>query len=247
MLGRTGLGDLLDLPPLAQGELRRAAALYFGYSELNPSALKLRITSRTRSSLVKATFAIAAASMPCADSSTICARRRVTSDPLPRRTIRTSRRPSSSSIPRTRRADFDTLYHPRAVDRENRVQPPSSRVPGPAGFYSTALWLRAGFADLRYDIHHAIADGDLVAVNSTMNATPMAFYTDDGAVNTVFPPTGNTFAMTQSHWFRIDDGQIIEHWANRDDLGTARKLAWIPPTPAYLLKMARAKRRAKRS
>ena len=43
------------------------------------------------------------------------------------------------------RADFDPLYRPRAVDRENQVQPPSSRVPGPAGFYSTALWLRAAF------------------------------------------------------------------------------------------------------
>ena len=71
---------------------------YFGYSELNPSALKLRITSRTRSSLVNATFAIAGTSMPCADSSTICARRQVTTDPLPWRTIRTSRWPSSSSI-----------------------------------------------------------------------------------------------------------------------------------------------------
>ena len=77
--------------------------LYFGYSELNPSALKLRITSRTRSSLVNATFAIAEASRPCADSNTICARRQVSTDPLPRRTIRTSRRPSSSSISRTRR------------------------------------------------------------------------------------------------------------------------------------------------
>jgi pimeloyl-ACP methyl ester carboxylesterase len=60
--------------------------LYFGYSELNPSALKLRITSRIRSSLVKATFAIAGTSMPCAYSSTICARRHVTTDPDPRRT-----------------------------------------------------------------------------------------------------------------------------------------------------------------
>ena len=77
--------------------------LYFGYSEANPSALKLRITSRTRSSLVKAIFAIAATLMLCADSRTICARRQVTTDPLPRRTIRTSRRPSSSSISRTRR------------------------------------------------------------------------------------------------------------------------------------------------
>ena len=76
---------------------------YLGYSEPNPSALKLRITSRTRSSLVKATFAMAATSMPWADSGTICARRQVTTDPLPRRMIRTSRRPSSSSISRTRR------------------------------------------------------------------------------------------------------------------------------------------------
>jgi len=64
--------------------------------------LKFRTTSRTRSSLVKATFAIADASMPWADSSTICARRQVTTDPLPRRMIRTSRCPSSSSISRTR-------------------------------------------------------------------------------------------------------------------------------------------------
>jgi hypothetical protein len=65
--------------------------LYLGYSDPNPSALKFRITPRTRSSLVNATFAIAAMSMPWADSSTICARRQVTTDPLPRRTIRTRR------------------------------------------------------------------------------------------------------------------------------------------------------------
>ena len=58
---------------------------------MSPSALKFRITSRTRSSLVNATFPIAAASMPCADSSTIWARRQVTTDPLTRRMICTSR------------------------------------------------------------------------------------------------------------------------------------------------------------
>ena len=147
------------------------------------------------------------------------------------------------------RADFDPLYHPLAVDRENPIQPPSSRVPGPAGFYSTALWLRAAFAGLHYDIHHAIAAGELVAVNSTMNGrhtAPWAVYTGDGTIDTVFPPTNRTFAMTQSHWFRIKDGVIIEHWANRDDLGTARQLGWIPPTPVYLIRMALAKRRAAR-
>jgi len=148
------------------------------------------------------------------------------------------------------RADFDALFDPRATTRESRVQPPSSRVPGPAGFYSSALWLRAAFADLHYDIHHAVADGNLVAVNSTMygrHVAPFAGYTDEGAIGTVFPPTNKTFAMTQSHWFRIEDGRIIEHWANRDDLGMASQLGWIPPTPVYMFKMARAKRRAKRS
>jgi predicted ester cyclase len=147
------------------------------------------------------------------------------------------------------RADFDALYDPRAVDRENRIQPPSSRVAGPDGFYSTALWLRAAFADLRYDIHHAVADGDLVAVNSTMNGrhtAPWAVYAEDGTLDTVFPPTNRVFAMTQSHWFRVEGGRIVEHWANRDDLGMGRQLGWIPPSPAFLVRMAVAKRRARR-
>jgi predicted ester cyclase len=148
------------------------------------------------------------------------------------------------------RADFDLLYHPRAASRENRFQPPAARVPGAAGFYAAALWLRAASEGLHYDIHHAIADGTgtLVAVNSTMHGrhvSPWAVYTSDGAMDTVFPPTGKTFAATQSHWFRLDNSQIIEHWANRDDLGMSRQLGWIPPTPAYLLQMAWAKRRAR--
>jgi predicted ester cyclase len=148
------------------------------------------------------------------------------------------------------RTDFDAVIHPAAVDRENTVQPPSSRVAGPAGFYATALWLRAAFADLHYDIHHVVGDGDLVAVNSTMNGrhvAPFVLYTDDGRVDTAFPPTRKAFATTQSHWFRIEGGKVIEHWANRDDLGQARQLGWVPPTPAYLIRMARAKGRARRA
>ena len=99
-------------------------------------------------------------------------------------------------------------------------------------------------------IHHAIADGNLVALNSTMNrrhVAPWAVYTEAGTVTVTFPPTHKTFAMTQSHWFRIEDGKITEHWANRDDLGMARQLGWIPLDPAYLLEQAAvAKRRAKR-
>jgi len=83
--------NLLGRPPL-----------YFGYSESKPSALKLWITSRTRSGLMKVTSAIFVTDMPCADNSTIWARRQVTTDPEPLRMIRSRRCPSSSSISRTR-------------------------------------------------------------------------------------------------------------------------------------------------
>ena len=71
-------------------------------------------------------------------------------------------------------------------------------------------------------------------------------YDQAGAVRQAMPPTNKTFAATQSHWFRLADGKVIEHWANRDDLAMAEQLGWIPPTPRYLVQMALAKRRAGR-
>jgi predicted ester cyclase len=147
-------------------------------------------------------------------------------------------------------ADFAEVIHPDAVNREAQAEPAACRVGGPEGFLATAHWLREAFADLHFDIHHAVADGDLVAVHATMSGrhvAPFVTYTPSGEVDTAFPATGRTFAFTQSHWLRIKDGRLIEHWANRDDLGQARQLGWVPPTPVYLLKMARAKAKAKRS
>jgi hypothetical protein len=60
------------------------------------------------------------------------------------------------------------------------------------------------------------------------------------------PPTGRRFATTQTHWFRISSGQVVEHWANRDDIGTAQQLGWVPPSPWFLLRSAMATRRARR-
>ena len=48
------------------------------------------------------TSAVFATGMPCADSNTICARRQVTTEPLPLRMIRSRRVSSSSLILRTR-------------------------------------------------------------------------------------------------------------------------------------------------
>ncbi|GAB4587201.1 ester cyclase [Nocardia sp. IFM 10818] len=147
------------------------------------------------------------------------------------------------------RADFDAIIHPDATNREGRTEPPAARGRGPAAYHATALWLRAAYADLHHTIEAAVVDGDLVALHTTMHGRhvgPFVVYSENGQVDQVFPPTGKTFAVTQSHWLRIADGKVIEHWANRDDLGQAAQLGWIPPTPTYLLRMARAKRKAQR-
>lgn len=147
-----------------------------------------------------------------------------------------------------RRSDFDEVIAAGGFTRERRAAPPSARGDGPGAFYELALWLRAAFEGLSYEIHHAVTEGELVTVNSTMSGRHTAaivFYNQDGTVDTAFPPTGKTFAITQSHWFRIENGKIAEHWANRDDLGMAQQLGWVPPNPIYLIRMARAKRHAR--
>jgi predicted ester cyclase len=146
--------------------------------------------------------------------------------------------------------DLIRVVHPQAVNREAKDEPPATRGRGPAAFAATARWLRAAFADLNFDVHDALVDGDLIAVHCTMSGRqvgPFVSYDERGEVAQAFPPTGRRFAITQSHWFRMKDGQVVEHWANRDDLGMATQLGWIPPTPAFLWRMAQAKRHARRN
>lgn len=146
-------------------------------------------------------------------------------------------------------ADFERTIHPEAVNREQFHEPPACRGKGPAPFHQTALWLRGAFADLHHTVNDVVTQGELVVLHTTMTGRhtgPFAVYDENGDVAAVFPPTGKTFAVTQTHWLRIADGLVIEHWANRDDRGQAEQLGWIPPTPVYLLRMARAKRRARR-
>lgn len=144
---------------------------------------------------------------------------------------------------------FVDVVHPQATNREAVDEPPDCRGRGPEAMLATARWLRRAFADLRWDIHDVVVQDDLVAVHCTMHGRqvgPFVTYDDDGQVERAFPPTGRTFAITQSHWFRIADGLVIEHWANRDDMGMAVQLGWVPPSPAFLVRSARATRRARR-
>jgi predicted ester cyclase len=43
------------------------------------------------------------------------------------------------------------------------------------------------------------------------------------------PPTGKRFAAGQSHWFRVEDGKLAEHWATRGDLVAMLPLGVVQP------------------
>ena len=147
-------------------------------------------------------------------------------------------------------ADMAAVYTEDAVNREARDEPPDTRGTGPAALYATAHWLRTAFSELAFEIHDAVQDGDLVVVHATMSGRqtgPFVAYGPDGGIAAVFPPRGRRFAVTQTHWFRMRDGRVAEHWANRDDLGMGRQLGWTPPTPAYVVRMLLARRRMRRA
>jgi predicted ester cyclase len=159
--------------------------------------------------------------------------------------IRSMRLMGSGDLP-----DLVAVYTADAVNREARNEPPDTRGTGPAALYATARWLRSAFSELAWEIHDAVQDGDLVVVHATMSGRqtgPFVAYGPDGTITAVFPPRGRRFAVTQTHWFRMRDGKVAEHWANRDDLGMGQQLGWTPPTPAYIVRMLLARRRMRRA
>jgi predicted ester cyclase len=95
------------------------------------------------------------------------------------------------------------------------------RVNGPVTLRETAAWLLDQFPDLRMTIEAVVAEGDTVAVRVLSEGTNL------GKLNGVLPPTGRRFVARQSHWFRIADHRLVEHWATRDDLAVMLQLGLL--------------------
>jgi predicted ester cyclase len=137
------------------------------------------------------------------------------------------------------------IIHPDAANDEAISEPPGARGRGPAAFKATYDWLHAAFEGLRWEVQDLVAEGDLAAARTIMRGrqvAPFATYSPRGQLAQVFASNGRSFAATQTHWYRLAEGRIIAHAADRDDLGQARQLGWVPPSPAFLVRSALAKR-----
>jgi predicted ester cyclase len=107
------------------------------------------------------------------------------------------------------------------VNREaedDRDQPERS-VPGPAGFLATGQWLRSAFSELQFEVIEAIGENDRVVVTTAMSGRHTGGFQG-------LPPTGKLVRQRQMHLFRLRDGKIVEHQAQRDDLGLLLQIGW---------------------
>ncbi|WP_343233455.1 ester cyclase [Streptomonospora sp. PA3] len=145
---------------------------------------------------------------------------------------------------------FAELVHAEGANRMAVQEPLVCRGRGPAAFHATSTLLRAVFAGLTWDVHEVVADGDLVVAHATMSGRQVGTffsYDERGAVRTAFPSTGRRFSVTQTHWWRLADGVVYEHWANRDDLALGLQLGWVRPSLRYAARMALAMTAARRA
>jgi predicted ester cyclase len=80
---------------------------------------------------------------------------------------------------------------------------------------------RAAFPDIHVAVEDVIANGDKVVVRLTFSGT------HTGPLMGM-PPTGKFVTITGIAIDRIQNGKIVEHWVNRDDLGMLQQLGMIP-------------------
>ena len=140
---------------------------------------------------------------------------------------------------------------PDYFNHRSADEPMETRQRGPEGLKATMRWLHRAFADMRFEFHEVLVDGDRVVARVTLHARqhgPFVVHDSPGGMVTdAFPSNGRSFAARQTHWFRIADGAIAEHDAVRDDLGMAKQLGWIPPKPLFIVRMLLTRQRERRA
>ena len=101
---------------------------------------------------------------------------------------------------------------------------------GRDGMRRTAAVLEHDLGPLRQEVHHVVAEDDMVVVHRTVHGTHRA---STMPLLLGVPASGAAVAWTFTHLFRVADGQVVEHWATRDDVGLLRQVgAWPPAAPA---------------
>ena len=86
--------------------------------------------------------------------------------------------------------------------------------------------MRAAFPDLHFEVHHILAEGEIVAVHSTMTGTHRGRF-EIGPFAQV-EPAGRRVAVRHMHFFRWVDGKNTDLWHLMDTSTWMRQLGAGP-------------------
>jgi predicted ester cyclase len=112
----------------------------------------------------------------------------------------------------------DEVFAPDYVD--HAPVPPG--VPGGLeGFKAFFTMLRAAFPDLHYTVENVLAEGEMVAGPLTVRGTHQGEFMG-------IAPTGIEVTWTETHVARFENGKLVEHWGNSDDLGMMQQIGAVP-------------------
>ena len=113
--------------------------------------------------------------------------------------------------------DVTTVDDFFAEDFVSHNQPPELEA-GAAGVKQFFTIFRDAFSDAQVSIDELVADGDRVAVATTLTGT------HDGELLGI-APTGRQISVTGIDLVRVGDGRIVEHRGLTDTVGLMRQLA----------------------
>ncbi len=126
--------------------------------------------------------------------------------------------------------EMAAFWAPDAINHGGQTTQAQRRPPtGPEGLKRVFKSLLTAFPDRKYIIEDLIATGDKVVCRLTVSGTHQGVpeLPVEGGMLMTIPPTGKAYTVQQIHIFRVEKGNIAEHWAVRDDLGMMQQLGVV--------------------
>jgi len=111
-----------------------------------------------------------------------------------------------------------------AADSEDHQEAPGTQFA--AHLKDIVTKMRAAFPDLRFEVHHILAEGDMVATRSTMTGTHEGRF-EVGPFRDI-PPTGARVEVPHMHFFQWVDGKNTDLWHVFDTPTLMRQLGTPP-------------------
>jgi predicted ester cyclase len=101
---------------------------------------------------------------------------------------------------------------------------------GKAGYKMVWDDIYRTFPDCKFETEDIVESGDSVIVRTKVRGTHLGTgeFPVNGGMLVGVEPTGKSFEVQHIHWYKLRDGKIAEHYANRDDIGMMQQLGLLP-------------------